>query len=183
MPYAEIPAFIKRLEVQDGMARYALEFLILCASRTGEVTGAVWSEFDFEKRLWTIPATRMKAKVEHRVPLSDRALEILRTIKPFSCGEHVFNEKQDKPMSNMTMNMLLRRIGVSGITVHGFRSSFRDWAGEKTDYPFHVAEQALAHGLPNAVQAAYLRSDFFEKRSDLMRNWANFLATVQPKEN
>jgi integrase len=181
MPYAQIPAFIKRLETQDGMARYALEFLILCASRTGEVTGAVWSEFDFEKRLWTIPATRMKARIEHRVPLSDRALEILRIIKPFSAGEHVFNEKQDKAMSNMTMNMLLRRMEVSGITVHGFRSSFRDWVGEKTDYPFHVAEQALAHSLPNAVQVAYLRSDFVEKRTEMMRDWATFVATVPAK--
>lgn len=184
MPYAEIPAFIKRLETQDGMARHALEFLILCASRTGEVTGAVWSEFDFEKRLWTIPATRMKAKVEHRIPLSDRALEILRTIKPFSTGEYVFNsDKRDKPMSSMTMNMLLRRMEVSGITVHGFRSSFRDWVGEKTDYPFHVAEQALAHSLPNAVQVAYLRSDFVEKRTEMMRDWASFVATVPAETN
>jgi integrase len=176
MPYAEIPAFIKQLEGHDGMARYALEFLILCASRTGEVTGALWSEFNFEKRLWTIPATRIKGKIEHRVPLSDRALEILRNIKPFSTGVHVFNcDKRDKPMSSMAMNMLLRRMEVRGITVHGFRSSFRDWVGEKTDYPFHVAEQALAHSLPNAVQIAYLRSDFVEKRTEMMRDWARFI--------
>jgi integrase len=181
MPYAEVPALIQRLQNESGMARYALEFLILCASRTGEVTGAKWSEFDEQKRLWTIPADQMKAKVEHRIPLSDRAVEILKTVRPFSEGEYVFaSSKKGKPMSNMAMTMLLRRMDITDITVHGFRSSFRDWAGEKTDYPFHVAEQALAHSLPNAVQAAYLRSDFFDKRVGLMRDWAWFLSEDLP---
>lgn len=182
MPYAEVPAFMQKLQNESGMARYALEFLILCASRTGEVIAAKWSEIDASKRIWTIGANRMKAKVEHRVALSDRALEVLKTVKPFSQGEYVFaGRKHDKPLSNMAMAELLKRMGVTGITVHGFRSSFRVWAGEQTNYPFHVAEQALAHSLPDAVQAAYLRSDFFEHRVGLMRDWATFVATVPTK--
>ena len=179
MPYAEVPAFMQKLQGESGMARYALEFLILCASRTGEVIAAKWSEIDASKRIWTIGASRMKAKVEHRVALSDRALEVLNVVKPFSQGEYVFaGRRHDKPLSNMAMAELLKRMGVTGITVHGFRSSFRVWAGEQTNYPFHVAEQALAHSLPDAVQAAYLRSDFFEHRVGLMRDWATFVATV-----
>lgn len=181
MPYAEIPAFMHKLQSEGGMARYALEFLILCASRTGEVIAAKWSEIDESKRAWVIPAVRMKAKVEHRVPLSDRALEVLKAVKPFSPGEHVFAaSKHDKPLSNMAMAELLKRMQVSGVTVHGFRSSFRVWAGEQTNYPFHVAEQALAHSLPDAVQAAYLRTDFFEHRVGLLRDWAAFVHS-QPK--
>jgi integrase len=176
MPYADVPAFMQKLQSESGMARYALEFLILCASRTGEVIAAKWSEIDTSKRLWTIGAGRMKAKVEHRVPLSGRAVDILKTVKPFSQGEYVFaGRRHDKPLSNMAMAELLKRIGVTDITVHGFRSSFRVWAGEQTNYPFHVAEQALAHSLPDAVQAAYLRSDFFEHRVGLMRDWAAFV--------
>jgi integrase len=176
MPYAEVPAFMQKLQSESGMARYALEFLILCASRTGEVIAAKWSEIDASKRIWTIGASRMKAKVEHRVALSDRALEVLNVVKPFSQGEYVFaGRRHDKPLSNMAMAELLKRMGVTGITVHGFRSSFRVWAGEQTNYPFHVAEQALAHSLPDAVQAAYLRSDFFEHRVGLMRDWAAFV--------
>ncbi len=179
MPYAEVPAFMQKLQSESGMARYAWEFLILCASRTGEVIAAKWSEIDASKRIWKIGASRMKAKVEHRVALSDRALEVLKTVKPFSQGEYVFaGRSHDKPLSNMAMAELLKRMGVTGITVHGFRSSFRVWAGEQTSYPFHVAEQALAHSLPDAVQAAYLRSDFFEHRVGLMRDWATFVTTV-----
>lgn len=179
MPYAEVPAFMQKLHSESGMARYALEFLILCASRTGEVIAAKWSEIDASKRIWKIGASRMKAKVEHRVALSDRALEVLKAVKPFSQGEYVFaGRRHDKPLSNMAMAELLKRMEVTGITVHGFRSSFRVWAGEQTNYPFHVAEQALAHSLPDAVQAAYLRSDFFEHRVGLMRDWATFVATV-----
>lgn len=176
MPYADVPAFMQKLQSESGMARYALEFLILCASRTGEVIAAKWSEIDTSKRLWTIGAGRMKAKVEHRVPLSGRAVDILKTVKPFSQGEYVFaGRRHDKPLSNMAMAELLKRMEVTDITVHGFRSSFRVWAGEQTNYPFHVAEQALAHSLPDAVQAAYLRSDFFEHRVGLMRDWAAFV--------
>lgn len=181
MPYKDLPQFLVALSAQSGTARYALEFLILCASRTGEVIGAVWSEIDLDKALWTIPAKRMKAGVEHRVPLSARALEVLRLVKPFANGQVVFpGGKKDKPLSNMAMMMLLRRMELTDITVHGFRSSFREWADHETDYPFHVCEQALAHGLQSDVQAAYLRSDFVGQRTPLMADWAKFCTSAQP---
>jgi integrase len=173
MHYEDVPALLDALEDHGGMSRYALEFLILCASRTGEVVGATWSEIDIGKRIWTIPKQRMKAGVEHRVPLSDRAIAILELIRPFTGDTYVFpGGKKDKPISNMAMMMLLRRMGHGEITVHGFRSSFRNWAGEQTNYTFEVCEQALAHRLPDAVAAAYLRTDFFDKRVNLMADWA-----------
>jgi integrase len=175
LPYEQMPAFMKGLQQQSGMARYALEFLILCASRTGEIVGAKWEEFDLAKGLWTIPASRMKADVEHRVPLGQRALQILTIIKPFSGKDFVFiTGKKDTAMSTMAMAMLLRRMEKTDITVHGMRSTFRNWAGECTAYPFQVCEQALAHRLPDAVAAAYLRSDFFVNRVNLMRDWATY---------
>lgn len=175
LPYEQLPAFMNKLHKQEGMARYALEFLILCASRTGEIIGAEWKEFDLTKRLWVIPASRMKAGVEHRVPLTERAITILEKIRPFSGQKYVFvSGKEDKPPSTMGMAMLLRRMQEMGITVHGMRSTFRNWAGERTDYPFEVCEQAIAHRLPDAVAIAYLRTDFFEKRVGLMKDWARF---------
>lgn len=175
LPYDKLPAFMKTLQSESGMARYALEFLILCASRTGEVVGARWEEFDLTKGVWTIPAARMKADVEHRVPLGQRVLQILTVIKPFSGSNFVFiTGKKDTAMSTMAMAMLLRRMKVTDITVHGMRSTFRNWAGECTKYPFEVCEQALAHRLPDAVAAAYLRSDFFVNRVNLMKDWATF---------
>lgn len=175
MPYEDVPEFIKSLDDQSGMARYALEFLILCASRTGEVIGATWAEIDVDKRIWTLPKERMKAGIAHRVPLSDRALAILELVRPFAGKTYVFpGGKQDKPLSNMAMMMLLRRMNLPDITVHGFRSSFRNWAGERTTYSFEVCEQALAHRLPDAVAAAYLRSDFFDKRLNLMADWERY---------
>lgn len=175
LPYEKLPAFMKDLQLQSGMARYALEFLILCGSRTGEIVGAKWSEFDLTKNVWAIPADRMKADVEHRVPLGKRALEILKIIRPFSGKNFVFiTGKNDAAMSTMAMAMLLRRMDVTDVTVHGMRSTFRNWAGERTDYPFQVCEQALAHRLPDAVAIAYLRSDFFDKRVSLMKDWAEF---------
>lgn len=180
MPYADIPKFFVALDAQSGMARYALEFLILCASRTGEVIGATWPEIDLDKALWTIPAKRMKAGVEHRVPLSPRALEILRLVKPFANGAYVFpGGKKDKPLSNMAMMMLMRRMDLTEWTVHGHRSAFRDWAGETTDHPPHVCEHALAHRLQDAVVAAYLRSDFFERRRTLMADWAAYCLSAR----
>jgi integrase len=120
----------------------------------------------------------MKAGVEHRVPLGARALEILRLVRPYSGKKYVFEgRKKNTPLSNMAMTMIVRRMGYEGITVHGFRSSFRNWAGEQTDYPFEVCEQALAHRLPDAVAAAYLRTDFYEKRVNLMSEWASFCAS------
>jgi integrase len=175
LPYEELPAFMLKLQSQSGMARYALEFLILCASRTGEIVGAKWEEFDLTKKVWTIPASRMKAGVQHRVPLGARTLKILATIRPFSGKNFVFvGGKKDAPLSTMAMAMLLRRMELTDITVHGMRSSFRNWAGECSGYSYEVCEHALAHRLPDEVAAAYLRSDFIEKRVNLMQDWAKY---------
>ncbi len=183
LPYEQITEFLKALQNQSGHGRYALELLILCASRTGEIIGATWDEFNLEKGIWTIPKERMKAGVEHRVPLGMRALEILRTVRPFSGKTYVFEgRKKDTPLSNMAMNMILRRMGYEDITVHGFRSVFRNWCGEQTDYPFEVCEQALAHRLPDAVAAAYLRTDFYEKRVNLMAEWEHYCLSDTPNK-
>lgn len=172
LPHALIPAFMKTLAQQEGMSRWSLEFLILTACRTSEVTGARWGEIDEAAKLWTIPKERMKAGREHRVPLTERALAILVVVKQFSRGNFVFPVgTTDRPLSNMAMNMLLRRMGANGYTVHGFRSTFRDWVGEKTTHDFRTAEAALAHGLPDKVAAAYARSDLFDKRFAMMRDW------------
>ena len=163
------------LQAESGMARYALEFLILCASRTGEVVGAEWNEVDLVKGIWTIPGERMKASKEHRVPLGKRTQEILTTIRPFSGKKFIFITcKKDVAMSTMAMAMLLRRMEVTAATVHGMRSTFRTWAGERSGYPFEVCEHALAHRLSDAVAAAYLRSDFFAKRTLLMADWEKY---------
>ncbi len=173
LPHAGIPDFIASLAKHEGMARWALEFLILTAARTSEVTGAQWAEIDEANMLWTVPAARMKASREHRVPLTPRALLILRSVRAFSGTKYIFpGRSADKPMSNMTMTALLRRMGRTDITVHGFRSTFRDWVGEKTNYEFRTAEAALAHGLADKVAAAYARSDLFEKRFAMMNDWA-----------
>ena len=175
LPYEELPKFLTKLKAETGMARYALEFLILCASRTGEVVGAQWEEIDLAKGIWTIPGDRMKAGKEHRVPLGKRTLEILTTIRPFSGKKFIFITcKKDVAMSTMAMAMLLRRMEVTAATVHGMRSTFRTWAGERSGYPFEVCEHALAHRLSDAVAAAYLRSDFFAKRINLMADWERF---------
>ncbi|MDT7521062.1 integrase arm-type DNA-binding domain-containing protein [Rhodoferax sp. TBRC 17198] len=175
LPYEELPAFLLKLNEQSGMARYALEFLILCASRTGEVIEATWDELDLDKGIWVIRKERMKAGIEHRVPLGKRALEVLTLVRPFSGAKYVFaGRKKESPLSNMAMSMLIRRMGYADITVHGMRSTFRNWAGEQTTYPFEVCEQALAHRLPDAVAAAYLRTDFYDKRVGLLSDWERF---------
>ncbi len=171
MPYTDIPAFLTHLRAKQAVAALALEFTILTAARTGEVIGATWNEIDLGKAIWTIPATRMKAGREHRVPLSDRAIEILRSLKSLSQG-HVFIGNKSK-MSSMAMAMLLRRMGHDA-TVHGFRSAFRDWAAECTAFPHEVCEMALAHTIENKAEAAYRRGDLFEKRRCLMNDWAEF---------
>lgn len=179
LPYEELPKFMEKLQAESGMARYALEFLILCASRTGEVIGARWEEIDLAKAIWTIPGKRMKAGKEHRVPLGKRVLEILTTVTPFSGKEFVFiTGKKDVAMSTMAMSMLLRRMKVTDATVHGMRSTFRTWAGERSGYPFEVCEHALAHRLSDAVAAAYLRSDFFAKRTLLMADWETYCCSA-----
>ena len=178
LPHAEIPTFIRKLTSQEGMSRWALEFLILTACRTSEITGARWQEIDEQAKLWTIPKERMKAGREHRVPLTDRALAVLLEVKQFTNGTYIFpGGNIDKPLSNMAMNMLLRRMGTKGYTVHGFRSTFRDWVGEKTTHDFRTAEAALAHRLPDKVAAAYARSDLFEKRFSMMRDWEKYCAS------
>lgn len=172
MAYAAVPAFVTALRERNAMAALALEFVILTAARSGEVLGATWAEIDLEKAVWTIPASRMKAGREHRVPLSSRALEILETVQPLGHATLFPTESGDK-LSTMAMAMLLRRMGVDS-TVHGFRSAFRDWAAESTDYPNEVVEMALAHSIENKVERAYRRGDLVDKRRNLMRDWASF---------
>jgi integrase len=179
LPYPEIGAFTAELRQQEGVAARALEFAILTAARTGEVIGAKWDEIDPGERLWTVPAERMKkADKEHRVPLSDAALAILDDLRKVQQDNFVFpSSKAGRPISNMAMLMLLRRMGRGDLTTHGFRSSFRDWAAERTGFPAEVAEMALAHTVSDKVEAAYRRGDLFQKRRQLSDAWAKFCAT------
>jgi integrase len=171
LPYAEIPAFLAKLRTRDGIAARALEFLILTAVRTGEVLGARWNEFSGD--VWTIPAERMKAGRDHRVPLSKRAVAILAALP--RDGEFVFpGRSPGGPLNVAAMLRVIGRMKQSGITTHGFRSTFRDWAAETTGYPNHVLEMALAHAVSNQVEAAYRRGDLFEKRKRLMAEWASY---------
>jgi integrase len=180
LPYAEMGAFMAELRQQEGVAARALEFAILTASRTGEVIGARWQEISLADKLWTIPAERMKAGKEHRVPLCDAVLTILEKMTAVRSDEFVFvGGKAGQPLSNMSMLMLLRRMGRDDITIHGFRSSFRDWAAERTNFPAEVAEMALAHAVSDKVEAAYRRGDLFQKRRQLAEAWAKF-CTVLP---
>lgn len=170
LPHDEVPSFVQKLWEQQSIAALALEFTILTACRTGEVLGATWDEVDFKSETWTIPAERMKAGKEHRVPLSKRAVQILRETKKIS-NTYLFPGRGGNKLSGMAMTMQMRRMKVSA-TVHGFRSSFRDWAAETTSYPQEVCEMALAHSITNATEAAYRRGDLFEKRRQLMNAWA-----------
>lgn len=172
MPYADLPAFMSTLRTGSSISRAALEFTILTAARTGEVTGATWAEFDLDAKLWTIPAGRMKAGRDHTIPLTDRAIALLATLP------------RDKPpfaLSENTMLYLLQRPPPKGLglpyTVHGFRSAFSDWAHETTAHPNHVIEMALAHTIPNKAEAAYRRGALLEKRRELMADWAAWLAS------
>jgi integrase len=182
LPYSELPGFLVALGEQEGVAARALEFTILTAARTGECIGAIWGEINWTDKVWIIPNARMKGGKEHRVPLSDRALTILREIKPAediqnAGAQFVFSGgKPGRPLSNMAFLMLLRRMGRADLTAHGFRSSFRDWAAERTNFPSEVAEMALAHVVGNKVEAAYPRGDMFEKRRRLMGAWGDFLS-------
>lgn len=173
LPYAELPNFMKTLADHEGMGARALEFTILTACRSGEVRGAMWAEFDLGARVWTIPAERMKAGKEHRVPLSEAAMDILtvRRAQPFC--DYVFPNPSGHPLSDMTLSAVLRRMKVAAVP-HGFRSTFRDWCAEQTDYPREVAEMALAHAIGSKVEAAYRRGDLFGKRTQLMQDWAIF---------
>ncbi len=173
LPYKDIAAFISELRTHDGVSARALEFTILTATRTGETIGATWDEIDFEELAWIIAATRMKAGREHRIPLCDRAIEILDGLPRE--GKFVFiGAAKGRPLSNMAMLELLRGMRVKGLTVHGFRSTFRDWAAERTAHPNHVVEAALAHVVADKTEAAYRRGDLFEKRRRLMEDWAGY---------
>jgi integrase len=175
LPYADLPTFMKELYKQEGMARYALEFLILGCNRTSEVTDAQWTEIDFTRSQWEIPGSRMKAGVAHRIYLGPRMLEILKTVRPFSGEKYIFRTgKKDAPMSNMAMSMLLRRMSIQDITVHGFRSTYRVWSAERTDYAHEICEHVLAHKLSDPVAAAYARTDHFDKRKQLLKEWTDF---------
>lgn len=176
MSYANVPAFIARLRERVSVGRVALEALILTAARSGEIRGATWSEVDLENGLWSIGADRMKMGKAHTVPLAPQAIDAFERAKGFSapCTDLVFpGMRLKRPMSDMTLLKIVRDADV-GVTVHGFRSAFRDWVAEETNVPGEVAEAALAHANLNKVEAAYKRTDFLEKRRQLMRDWADF---------
>lgn len=175
---SEVGAFMVRLRAAEGMGARALEFVALTAARSGEVRGARWGEIDMQAAVWTIPADRTKAHKEHRVPLSDAALELLRALPRIDGGELVFPSPRRGVLSDMTLSACMRRLGVQAVP-HGFRSTFRDWCGERTNYPREVAEAALAHAIGDKVEAAYRRGDAFEKRRVMMSDWALFLARVE----
>ncbi len=176
MPFDCIGEFLVKLRDQEGIAARALEFLILTAARTGEVIGMRWPEVDLDAAVWTIPAERMKGSREHRVPLSPAAVVVLQAL-PDGEGFVFAGRTSARPLSNMTMLKLLERMGRDDVTVHGFRSTFRDWASERTSYPREVCEMALAHAISDETEAAYRRGDLFEKRRKLMAAWADFVNT------
>lgn len=180
LPFEQLGKFMKELRSEQSISAFALEFTILTAARTGEVIGAKWSEFDLAYRLWVIPGERMKAGREHRVPLSERAIKILKKVKVNRAPENfVFpGNKENMPLSNMAFLMLLRRMNRKDLTVHGFRSTFRDWAGERTNFSNEVAELALAHSVGDKVEAAYRRGDMLEKRRALMEEWSLACAKI-----
>jgi integrase len=175
MPYEEAPTFFANLRERKATAALALEFCILTAARSGEVLSLIRSEIDFEKKIWTVPAHRMKAGREHRVPLCDRAMAIVKELSKTTKGNFLFaGQSGDKPLSNMAMDMMLRRMKLDDLTVHGFRSSFRDWAGNVSNFPREVIETALAHVIGDKAEQAYRRSDALEKRRKLMDAWATY---------
>ncbi len=181
LPVSEIGAFMQRLRAeQDGIGARALEFTVLTAARSGEVRGATWSQIDRSAAVWKIPGERMKAGKEHRVPLSDAALALLDGSPRMVGTDLVFPAARGGMLSDMTLSAVLRRMEVDAVP-HGFRSTFRDWASERTNYPRDVAEMALAHAIGDKVEAAYRRGDLFEKRRQMMSDWAGFCATPESK--
>lgn len=177
LPAADVSDFMAALRKQEGMGAKALEFAILTAARSGEVRGATWSEIDTDAKIWVIPGERMKAGREHRVPLSDQAIRILDSLPRTPGANHVFVAPKGGPLSDMTLSAVVRRMGAPCVP-HGFRSSFRDWAAELTNYPSEMAEMALAHTINDKVEAAYRRGDLFEKRRQMMADWASFCSSV-----
>jgi integrase len=182
LPIDEMHGFLQKLAQVEGTGAKALEFLILTAARSGEVRGTSWSEIDLDTGTWSIPAERMKASRPHRVPLSAQAVELLEALPRFEGVDLVFPGKSGKPLSDMTLTAVLRRLKIKA-TAHGFRSTFRDWAAERTTISGEVAEMALAHAVGDQTEAAYRRGDLFEKRRELMSLWAQFIATSPTKGN
>jgi integrase len=178
MPYRDVPQFVLQLQSDPTIVNLAFELTILAAARSGEVMGARPQEFDRIKKIWTVPAERMKGNVEHRVPLTHRMLEIVAMAERLGAGAAFLfpGRRRGRPISNMTFEMTMRRVGADEFTPHGFRSSFRDWAGDETSFPREVVEAALAHAIPDATEAAYRRGDALEKRRALMGAWQEYLS-------
>jgi integrase len=174
LPYEDMGEFMKKLRAADGLGARAVEFTILTATRSAEVRGAKWSEIDFNKAVWIIPAGRMKASKEHHVPLSPQAIELLKGLPRMEGSDYIFTSKRAAGLSENTLMETMRRLGRGDLTVHGFRSTFRDWAAERTNYPREVCEHALAHRLKDKAEAAYQRKDMFPKRVHLMNDWAKY---------
>ncbi len=175
MRYQDVPAFVAKLREREAVAGLALEFVILTAARSGEILGARWFEIDLDAKVWTIPAERMKAAREHRVPLSEPALAILRKVNEAKVSDYVFpGQRSGKPLSVMALEMVLRRMGIEDATVHGFRSAFRDWAGNETHFPRELAEHALAHVIGDKAEQAYRRDTALARRREPMDAWARF---------
>lgn len=184
LPYADLPALMRRIAEREGMASRCLAFIAHTAARSGEARGATWDEIDLDARVWTIGPDRMKAGVEHRVPLTDEAVEILLAVQPLARGPAsvVFpSERKGRPLSDVGVSKALHTAGAEGATVHGLRSSFRDWAVERTAYPRAAAEKALAHSNKDKVEAAYQRSDLLEMRRRLMTEWSKFLTAGEQR--
>ena len=184
LPFAEVPDFLVKLRASNSnlISKLAFELLILTATRTSETILAKSTEFDLKNKVWTVPAVRMKTKREHRIPLVDRAIQIIDQAQKLSAGSvYLFaGQKLDKPLSNMVFLKILKSMNI-GVTAHGFRSSFRDWAAETTSQPRDVVEMALAHTIENKVEAAYRRGDLFEKRRDLMIEWERYVLSRATK--
>lgn len=175
LPYEELPEFISRLREHEGKAAKALELLILTACRTSEIINSTWEEINLDTKVWIIPPERMKMRKEHRIPLTESAVEVMRYMIQFKNSEYVFpGQKRDKPLSNMAMAELLKGMKVESATVHGFRSTFRDWAGDKTSEPREVIELCLAHTIGNSSELAYRRSDAIDKRRRILLQWEDY---------
>jgi integrase len=174
LPYEEVPDFMAHLSAREGVAALALRFTILTAARSGEVRGARWAEIDTANAMWTVPASRMKAKKEHRVPLTAEALAALDKVRGLDPDLVFPGQRRGRPLSDMTLTAVLKRMGRGDLTVHGFRSTFRDWAAERTNAPREIAELCLAHFVGNAIERAYRRSDLFDKRRALMDQWGRY---------
>ena len=180
LSYPQIGMFMATLREQTAVSSSGLEFLILTAARTGEVIGATWNEIDLDNEIWIVPGDRMKNGKEHRVPLSSASIEVLRRMESIAVSNYVFpGGKNNRPLSNMAFLQLLKRMGHGDLTGHGFRSTFRDWVAERTNYPNEVAEMALAHTVGDKVEAAYRRGDMFDKRRHLLDDWSGFCAKLQ----